>query len=117
MEHKLSEVDDLQKRIEVTIAKSAMKKITLPKINNAIEKLKISLESCIEKLNSLIKLNQTNPLAEIELQDEDGYRYVLHIFDQVYTRLVAHKKQSQRKRYRFLRQVALDNIEIINSVM
>lgn len=137
--------------IEKEIQQSVMPQVTLPKMMQLMEELRDSLKRCVEHLDVLLvetaqtclKIEQDKmlppvlqsghaALAEIELADEVGYRYVLEVFNIVFSRTYNYEiKTLNLRRYSewkkvlktllfnsrkllFLKDVALVNIELID---
>lgn len=151
-EQYLKEDYDFKGMIHCEILNSQLPQVTHSKILDLVKQLQESLERCIEDLNILIEesdvmkkrikkekkiplSNQTGKAAlyETELSEEIGYRYVLHIFNEAYSRVLnrelqalhtASKRPSETrqaigkidiliKRFNFLRDVARVNLELI----
>jgi hypothetical protein len=144
---------DLFNRVHADIQNSVMPWVTLEKVEAAMTELRHSLSRCVEHLDVLVAENkkiidkvqlekelvehtQTGiaALAETELADEPGYKYVCDIFNAVYMRMLSRKLHDLRptgrkstewkrqikrillnnKRLGFLRNVAQVNAELID---
>jgi len=145
----LSQQYELKNRIHGEIQNAAMPQVTLPKLSKGMKDLQKSLKKTIGHLDILLEESHTildrlksgskdisqsgkAALAEIELVEEDGYKYVVDIFNIVYSCMLSGKAHeiyrrnySESKRmlkklpftinkYVFLRDVARLNIEIIS---
>ncbi len=152
----LKEDYDFKGLIHSEILNSPLSQVTHQKILRLMQDLLDSLLRCIEDLTILIEESevmkkrilkekkiplspQTGKAAlyETELSEETGYRYVLHIFNEAYTRVLNRELQalhtsSKRsseirqttgkidilvKRFVFLQDVARVNIECIKMAM
>lgn len=144
---------DLRSRIFIEMQNSYMPKATPEAVNEAMNDLKLSLERCVAHFDVLLEesnkikekiasAHETSPqlqsgraaLAEIDLAEEAGYRYLLDMFNLVSTNLLSSELQAlkysskpkqewqknimrvdiNQKRLRFLQDVAKANIELIN---
>lgn len=147
----LSETYDLDSRLHGEIQEHALTQVTLKRIIQSMQDLKDSLARCIEYLTTMIDettfllerihIEEALPailqsgkaaLAENELADEPGYRYVLEIFNIVYTKKLSYEVKQlsfssmpewqqasarweiNNKRLVFLRDVAKANITLID---
>lgn len=154
METHLSQEYDLINRIHGEIQNSAMPQITHSKIVEAMTELRDSLLRCCEHLDVLvndatnvietIKREKNRPaalqggravLSEIELAEEPGYLHVLAVFNQVYSKVLAHEMHQMQasadpewkkaitrlminnKKLSFLHDVAKVNVEGINRAL
>ncbi len=152
----LKEGYDFKGMIHSEILNCALPFVKTEKIFKLMQDLFESLQRCVEDLNILIEESeimqarikkekkvpfpqQTGKasLFENELSEESGYRYVLHIFNEAYTRVLnrelqalhssskrtAEKKQAIGKltilikRFVFLREVAQVNRELLKMAM
>jgi hypothetical protein len=139
---------ELKSRIRAEIQNSAMPQVTLKKISAGMRALEKSLWRCESHLQILIdeieaakkKIQEgqrewiqsgRSVLAETDLAEEPGFKYVLDVFNEVYTRLLSGElheanlktgafKRRQMKRfqlsqraYRFLLDVARVNRGLI----
>lgn len=143
---------DLSARIHGEIQNSQLTHITSSKLRKAENELLTSLLNCIEHFNVLISEGKSMitqlksqkslteytqsglaALAEIELSEEPAYKYVLEVFNLVYTKILSHevqlltkshkrlshwqimvkKLQINEKRLVFLKDVASVNAELI----
>lgn len=148
----LKEEYDFKGMIHSEIQTCALPQVKSEKILAMMHNLQESLERCVEDLTVLIEESEvmkarikkdkkvTFPqqtgkasLYESDLSEEDGYRYVLHIFNEAYTRVLNRELQALHtgtrrpsevrqaigktdiliKRFIFLRDVARVNIELI----
>lgn len=144
---------DLNNRIFIEMQNGHMPKATPEAVREAMTDLKLSLERCVAHFDVLLEesskikekiavAHETSPqlqsgraaLAEIDLADEPGYRYVLDMFNLVSTKLLSGELQDikystnpkqewqknilrvdiNQKRFRFLQDVARANIELIH---
>lgn len=105
---------DLSTKINETLQNSVMKGVTKEKIIGLMQKLKESLSRCMEYFDILKKGEKTSQavLAEIEILDEVAYQYILEFFNTVY--LHVNPRNSNKKRYQFLKDTALANIHWID---
>lgn len=145
--------EDLKNRIAEELTRCAFQGVTAEKLTEKTMELKGSLERSIGYFETLTydaqrlikELKETGripeitqsgeaALAEIELEDEPAYRFVLDIFNQVITRLISRELQKIRvdselkteveklilkselnsQRFAFLIQVARVNLEAID---
>lgn len=152
----LLEEYDLKGMIHSEVLNCALPQVKTEKVCNLMTDLQDSLQRCVEDLTILIEESefmkkriknekkvpfpqQTGKasLYESDLSEESGYRYVLHIFNEAYSRVLnrelqalhASSKRSSEvkqtlgkitiliKRFTFLRDVALVNIELIKSAL
>lgn len=124
----------IRDRLHGEIQNSAMPSVTFRKISRLMKELKESLKRCVEKFDILLEEIDTSrlqsgraALAETDLEEEEGFQYVLEIFNQIQARLYnrdlqeakektkAHrKKEINKKRFAFLREVAKVNIGLID---
>lgn len=148
----LKEDYDLKGMIHSEILNSSIPHVKNKKILQLMQELLESLNRCIEDLEILIeesdvmkeRIKKENKvpfpqqtgkasLYENELSEEPGYRYVLHIFNEAYTRVLNRELQGLQtlfkhpsevkltlgkidlliKRFIFLRDVARVNVELI----
>lgn len=148
----LKEDYDFKGLIHSEIFNGALPQVKTEKVLNLMQGLLESLERCVEDLSILIEesevmkvrikkdkkvsfTEQTGKasLYESDLSEEAGYRYVLHIFNEAYTRVLNRELQALHtafkrpsavrqtlgkidiliKRFVFLRDVARVNIELI----
>ncbi len=136
----------IQDRLHGEIQNSRMPDVTMFKMDKLMQELRDSLQRCVGYFNILIKdleALKTQPehflqsgqaaLAETELADEDGYKYVLDIFNAVQSRLqnqalhelknVSENDRHYKKneiiitRLLFLRDVATINIGLIDRAL
>lgn len=144
---------DLRSRIFVEMQNSYMPKATPEAVREALNELKLSLERSVMHFDVLLEesdkikekianAHETGPhlqsgraaLAEIDLAEEVGYRYILDMFNLVSTKLLSSELQEikysskpklewqknimrvelNQKRLRFMQDVAKANIELIN---
>lgn len=145
---------DLYKRVQKEIQKSELTHVTQKKVVIAMKELMSSLQRCVEGIKILleethlmevqIKREKREPMTlqsgkailyETELAEEPGYRYVLDIFNRVYTKILSRDLQVKRpkkmpewhlslkrlelnsKKLVFLHDVALVNIELIKQTL
>jgi len=146
---------DLQGRIHGETQNARMPQVTTEAVVKLTEELKESLKRCMEQLDILIEENsllvkrikkekkatahqQTGraALSEMELADEPGYKYILDIYNQVYSRILNRELQEIRlakrirestkqlkrlaineKRLRFLREGAAMNCGQIDEAL
>lgn len=147
---------DLRSRVMGEILCSGMPEITDSSVVDATKELKLSIERSMEYIDQLIednlkyhnKLTEERKvpeirqsglaaLAEIELEEEPAYEYIIGVFNLVYSRILNKeiqlinsstqsisewKKQVEinqvnLKRLRFMHDVAYVNLEIINRAL
>lgn len=131
----------IRDRLHAEIQNSSMPHVTIKKVVGLMNALKESLKRCIANFDVLIDeidaSDATKPLqsgraalCETELAEEEGYQYVLDIFNEVKSRLynrhlhelkhlpeskrIAKKRLFNRERFDFLRNVAKVNIGLID---
>lgn len=139
---------DLIGMVHAEILKTSLPSITNDKILVLLKQLLESLERCIEDFNILIEESEVMKkrikrekkvpfpqqtgrasLYESDLADEIGYQYVLHMFNEAYSRVLNRELQTGKrfsevkkalnkmdlliKRFGFLRDVTSVNIELI----
>lgn len=139
---------DLRGRLHGEIQLSKLQGITRRKLLSLSQELKKSLLRCQTHLKTVheeaeqslkrLKQSQENVeesgltvLAEMELVEEPGYKYALHMYNEVYARIqsnqfaqvkqmknerkaTAQKFKMQQERVHFLSQVAEINIKLID---
>lgn len=150
----LKEDYDFKGMIHSEIFNSSMPQVKKEKISYLMQDLQQSLTRCVEDFEVLIEETrviqirsekdqkvcfpqQTGKAAlyESDLAEEIGYRYVLHIFNEAYTRVLNRELQGIQhapisevqqalekldlliKRFVFLRDVAKVNLELIKMAM
>lgn len=153
VERYMKEDYDFRGMVHSEIFNGVLPQVTSQKIMDLMQNLKESLQRCVEDLdilaeesevmkqrikkeNKVLFPQQTGraSLYESELSEELGYRYVLHIFNEAYTRVLNRELQALHsqnknqqseakaalgkldiliKRFVFLRAVASVNIEMI----
>jgi hypothetical protein len=144
----LNRVHELKDRVHGETQNSALPKFTRRKVVKLMKELDTSLGKTIDDLNILSEDAANNieklkggeetvsqsglaALAETELAEESGYKHVLAVFNEVYTRILGselHQLQTRRyaprqrlikkleltsRKFSFLRDVALANRELI----
>lgn len=147
----LKPIENLQSRLLQSIQAHPLSEISADRIQELMQALKKSLENCVEhfsiishELQTLMQAAQQGQsipdslstpavtLAEMEIEEEFGYQFVLNIFNLVYLKTknrmiqdlhrrsslpspnIAYEKMTlQRDRIHFLRDVAKVNIELI----
>lgn len=152
----LQEEYDFSGMIHSAVLNCTLPQVKTKKVRSLMEKLEKSLQRCIEDLSVLIeeseemkrriKKDKKVPfpqqtgrasLYESDLSEEAGYRYVLHIFNEAYTRVLNRELQalhttSKRpsevkqtlgkidiliKRFTFLKDVSRINHELIKMAL
>lgn len=140
---------NLRDRVFGEIQNSRMPQVTALSVRTAMEELQQSLRNCIQNIEILIEdasamiakiekeknlpsIAQSGraALAETDLADEPAYKYILEIFNEVYSRMLNHevrlaKKQRNEvekkrdllqlslKKLIFIKDVAIANLELI----
>lgn len=125
---------DFTGMIHTEVLQAALPQVKTPKILRTVKVLQESLQRCIEDLTILIE--ETNvmkerikkerkipfpqqtgkaALFEHELSEEIGYSYLLHIFNEAYTRVLNRELQGLHSGSKRLsdKQLALGKIEIL----
>lgn len=152
----LKEDYDFKGKIHSEILNATLPQVNSKKISDLMQELLDSLLRCIEDLSILIEESevikarikkdkkipfsqQTGKAAlyETELSEESGYRYILHIFNEAYSRVLNRELQALHtgikrpsemrlalgkidiliKRFVFLRDVARVNSELIKMAL
>lgn len=152
-ERYLTKSYDLRSRVQGEILNSGMPEITDERVFSAVEEMDESLKRSVEQIETLLqdkssyekKLKETKSvpdikqsglaaLAEIELEEEPAYTYILGIFNLVYSRVLnrdlrniqrehlaisdwereLHNNEINTKRLAFMLDVARVNRTIIN---
>lgn len=130
----LNEEYDFNGMIHSAVLNSAMPHVRSSNIVNLMQELRDSLQRCLEDLTILIQESeliksrikkekkvpfpqQTGKAAlyESELADESGYRYVLHIFNEAYSRVLNRELQALHTGTKRLSEVkqAIGKIDIL----
>lgn len=145
---------DLKGRVANEIVQAEMKDVSFDKVGKLVHELHGSLQRCLKKYDDILKdigVRQKTPSPVDEtmetlmqpvkshvdaLKKECGYRYVLQVFDEVYTKVlnrqvhqIKHDKnlesamqrngqrmQLQTSRFRFMKDTASSNIAILEHV-
>lgn len=123
----------LKERIEEAIRQAGRIAATAEEVVRAMEELKESLSRCMQHLDILIEdlasggeaQSGRAALAEIELAEEPGFSYVLHVFNEAFGCIInqqmrrleegtAERAQLNLERLSFVRNVAKTNCELLD---